>query len=296
LRLLAVVVLAVLCLPGAASASPAFDAAAAARSAGFGPLAERAARAARPRVRVGRVAIKLPRVLGTSRLGGPPDLPVGTRWPSCRGRPQTFLGQLRVRDLPASAGSLRRAGGRLWVFTHVEFETADTVYGLWAGECTRVIHAPIGTQLRRTPRPRLTMRLRPASLRYRVATDIPDVGITDRLSSPLQDVVLPAERPEAWWQMRARLNGDEPYDRRDPVWGEGGHRLLGYVDAPNGAESPCWNLTQKVAAPWRHLLTIGTDSVLGFEVADDGRLQLAISPRDLARGRFDRVCGIFDSA
>jgi len=33
-----------------------------------------------------------------------------------------------------------------------------------------------------------------------------------------------------------------------------------------------------------------------WEVADGGRLQLLISPADLARGRFDRVCGVFDSA
>jgi hypothetical protein len=34
----------------------------------------------------------------------------------------------------------------------------------------------------------------------------------------------------------------------------------------------------------------------GFEVADAGRVQLPISPADLRAGRFDRVCGVFDSA
>jgi hypothetical protein len=38
------------------------------------------------------------------------------------------------------------------------------------------------------------------------------------------------------------------------------------------------------------------DETIGFEVADAGRLQVAIDPRDLRRGRFDRACGIFDSA
>jgi hypothetical protein len=31
-------------------------------------------------------------------------------------------------------------------------------------------------------------------------------------------------------------------------------------------------------------------------VGDDGRLQVQISPADLAAGRFDRVCVVFDSA
>jgi hypothetical protein len=47
---------------------------------------------------------------------------------------------------------------------------------------------------------------------------------------------------------------------------------------------------------WRHLFTIGLDYRIGFEVADGGQLQIAIRPDDLRGGRFDRVCGIFDSA
>jgi hypothetical protein len=43
-------------------------------------------------------------------------------------------------------------------------------------------------------------------------------------------------------------------------------------------------------------VTIGWDEPAGFEVADVGRLQVAIAPRDLRRGRFGRVCGVFDSA
>ncbi len=43
-------------------------------------------------------------------------------------------------------------------------------------------------------------------------------------------------------------------------------------------------------------MTVGPDLGIGFEVADGGRLQVVIDPADLRRGRFDRVCGIFDSA
>jgi hypothetical protein len=192
---------------------------------------------------------------------------------------------------------LRRAGGRLWVFTDVEFESSDTSYGLWAGDCTRIIHAPAGTPLRRTARPRRTMRLRPARLRFRVETDIPDVSMdTNRLAPPLQDVQIPRERQEAWWTMRLDLQARNAADWRDPVWGGIEHRLLGYIDTPNGESGSCWRRTQRSSHPWRHLITIASDYRIGFEVADAGQLQVAIDPRDLRRGDFDRVCGIFESA
>jgi hypothetical protein len=43
------------------------------------------------------------------------------------------------------------------------------------------------------------------------------------------------------------------------------------------------------------LFTIGPDEEFGFEVADAGRLQLLISPADLRAGRFNHVCGVFDT-
>jgi hypothetical protein len=201
-------------------------------------------------VRIDREPTRLPSLLGTSRLGGPPDLPSGARWPTCGGRRQSFLAQLRVRDLPAAARPLRRVGGRLWVFTDVEFEPGETVFGLWAGRCTRVIHAATGARLRRTRRPPGTMRLRPASLRFRTGTGVPEAE----------------------------------------------HRLLGELETPNGGAGRCLERTRRRTGAWRHLLTIGSDTAVGFEVADAGRLQVVIAPADLRRGRFDRVCGIFDSA
>lgn len=289
-------IIAALAFPATAYASPVSNATDAIRAAGFGELADRAGQAARPTVRIGRRPTRLPKGLGTSRLGGPPDLPRGIRWPSCRGRPQTFLGQIRVRDLPPAAQALRRPGGRLWLFTHVEVDSTEPSYGVWAGDCTRIIHAAAGTRLRRTPRPRMTLRLQPAVLRYRIGTDIPDVSIdTGRLSPPLHDVAIPDDRQEAWWEMRSALQQGAPQNRRDPLFEDLSHRLLGYVDPPNGGNH-CWERTEDPADAWQHLMTFGYDPGIGFEVADGGRLQVAISAQDLQQGRFDRVCGIFDSA
>ena len=43
---------------------------------------------------------------GASRFGGLPDLPSSADWPDNLGTPLTFLGQLRIADLPSSLDGL----------------------------------------------------------------------------------------------------------------------------------------------------------------------------------------------
>ena len=120
-------------------------------AAGFGKIASQVAGAARPVVTVDLAQRKRePAALGTSRFGGRPDLPTSAAWPMCKGKHQTFLAQIRVRELPGAARELRRLGGTLLFFTHVEFEEGERDYGLYGGECTTVLHARAGTALRRT--------------------------------------------------------------------------------------------------------------------------------------------------
>jgi hypothetical protein len=71
-------------------------------------------------------------------------------------------------------------------------------------------------------------------------------------------------------------------------------KLLGYANAPNGGNA-CWQRAERKKSPWRHLLTVGPNDAVDFVVADAGRIQFLIAPADLRTGRFDRVCGVFDS-
>jgi hypothetical protein len=262
-------------------------------AAGFGAIADQLAAATRPTIVVERERIPgMPRALGTTRFGGRPDLPADARWPRCRGRAQSFLGQVRLRDLPRSARPLRRHGGRLLFFTAVEYEVPEErINAMWAGDCSAVIHAQPGATLRRTPPPRgrPVMRLRPAIMRFKTRPDIPDEQLDDDLlAPPLQDLSV-GERWEPYMNLRFGLRWGADWRARE-------HRLLGYVDQPNGYDGGCYPRTNRPREPWRHLFTIGWDGSLRFRVADGGRLQLAISPEDLRRGRFDRACGFFDSA
>jgi hypothetical protein len=91
---------------------------------------------------------------------------------------------------------------------------------------------------------------------------IPDTALNaDGLMPPLEDVVV-GDRWEAFFE--------------SPI---GGPRCYGRAERDG----------------WRQLFTMGPEYARS-EVADVGRLQIAIRERDLLRVRFDRVCGAFHSA
>jgi hypothetical protein len=285
MRLLGLIVLTFLAVTGVALASD--DVREAATEAGYGSIAKRLADASLPTVFVRpRPFGATPAALGTSRTGGAPDLPPATSWPRCKGQPQSFLAQIRVRDLPPEAAELRRAGGSLLFFTYIGSEDGPfDEDGPWEGDCSAVVHARVGAPLTRTKPPgSRTLHMRVARLRFALRPDVPDLALdADHLMPPLQDIV-PEGGWEKWFDFRDAVNGKPRMETK----------LLGYANAPNGGNA-CWQRAERKKSPWRHLLTVGPDDAVDFVVADAGRIQFLIAPADLRTGRFDRVCGVFDS-
>jgi hypothetical protein len=127
--------------------------------------------------------------------------------------------------------------------------------------------------------------MRVARLGFTARPDLPDLALdADHLMPPLQDIV-PEGGWEKWFDFRDAVNGKPRMETK----------LLGYAGAPNGGNA-CWQRAERAKGAWRHLLTVGPDDKVDFVVADAGRIQFLISPADLRAGRFDRVCGVFDSA
>jgi hypothetical protein len=185
---------------------------------------------------------------------------------------------VRLSDVPA--GELRRLGGTLLFFTYVQSEDG---FGEWAGDCSAVLHAPSGTSLARAKQ-RAAFHLRSETVTFSTRPDVPDIALDgDHLMPPLTGVKMPDW--ERWYDFRNALNGVP----------ESEHRLLGYPHAPNGEDGNCWDRVERSPHTWRHLFTMGLDDAIGFEVGDAGTLQYLIASKDLQRGRFDRVCGVFES-
>ncbi|WP_028065738.1 DUF1963 domain-containing protein [Solirubrobacter soli] len=254
-------------------------------AAGFETIADQVSAASRPAVMIDRQVLRRePRERGTTRLGGRPDLPVGTAWPRCRGLQQSFLGQIRVRDLPKEAKELRRLGGSLLFFTVNGSADDEDRYDVWPGLCSAVVHAKAGAPLERISPAQDIIELKPARLRFEVHPDVPGLAVdADRLMAPLRRVKVTDY--ERWFEFHDALRGGR--DERD-------HYLLGYLGTPLNPD-PCASRTDRMRSPWRHLFTIDYDQELGFDIPDGGWLQIAISPADLRAGRFDRVCSLFNT-
>lgn len=254
-------------------------------AAGFTTIADQVSAAARPAVMIDRQVLRRePSALGTTRLGGRPDLPAGTQWPRCRGLQQSFLGQIRVLDLPKEAQELRRLGGSLLFFTVNGSAEDEERYDVWPGLCSAVVHAKAGATLKRTSPVQHIVELKPARLRFDVRPDVPGLHVDgDRLMAPLRRVAVTDY--ERWFEFRDALRGGR---------NEHDHYLLGYLGTPLNPD-PCATRTDRVRSPWRHLFTIDYDEQLGFDIPDAGWLQIAVSPADLKAGRFDRVCSLFNT-
>jgi uncharacterized protein (TIGR02996 family) len=203
--------------------------------------------------------------VGAGRLGGRPDLPPETKWPTYQEEPLAFLGQFNLADLAASLVCRELpADGVLSVF-YLPDEEDDR--GSDPKGTFRVFHFPDVSKLaRRDPPAELGegRRFRSCRVTFAETLTMPDV--------------------ESPWRKELGLGGDE--DARDKyqeqVAGfDCGHRLLGHP-------TPIQNdvLGRKSA---RHLLTIGTDDRAGWEWFDGGSLYFTIGEGDLRAGRFDRV-------
>src|SRR5262249_27027713 len=68
-------------------------------SAGLGRLAPGLAALAQPSIRLTTTqADEAKLALGASKLGGLPDMPIGTAWPILNGVAMSFVGQIRLED------------------------------------------------------------------------------------------------------------------------------------------------------------------------------------------------------
>lgn len=204
--------------------------------------------------------------LGGSRLGGRPDLPVGTRWPTFNRRPLTFFAQLRLDEVASVApdGALP-SSGLLLVF-------ADFVYdGDYIDD--DVIHVDLveASNLKRAAWPKVLAE----EVRFRPAVLLPEPFLT----FPSEPAGLPDDSYEEWQKLLAAVQPDGPH-----------HRTLGHAASIQGIPPPSTEGTPHVL-----LLQIDSDGITGMTFGDGGSLQFWVPPRDLAVGDFSRCVVTWDS-
>ena len=247
--------------------------------------ADAAASLARPSVRLTAA------VEGRSWLGGSPHVPAYFEWPTWEGLELTFLGQLRLDDLPPT--SLPDMGSLLFFFA---LDRAPRGLREAEGGACRVVHV--------TEEPDEQL-LRGHAL--------PEVAVTPSVELTLPDEAelldLDAWALDEWAGLRERLaaaQGVELEERATDYHAL--HRLLGFPDTYAGGmeldaqlvahgielddepyTDPRTDELSPGAADWRLLLQLSSDDELGVELDYLERLFVWIRDEDLHTGRFDRV-------
>lgn len=248
--------------------------------------------------------------LGTSRIGGDPDLPSRIEWPvTSEGVPMTFLTQLNLQEfMAANESSLLPASGMLYFFVGVD----EPAYNIEH----RVIHVPeeeLASASRR-PAPETTAlegAFRAYRLEPRATLEPPNYAYVDA-DQVENDTADYTDYEELIWSITDSRNGDVAL-------------LFGYPDGQHDDaeyEAALMILTgekydyhtghalERIAAHFGGnkekalqeirdtllLLEIDSDNDIGFCWWDAGELQFFIRKEDLLAGRFDRTyCSLYSS-
>ncbi|WP_026912904.1 DUF1963 domain-containing protein [Patulibacter minatonensis] len=224
---------------------------------------------------------------GRSRIGGPPVLPRGTRWPVRKGRPLSFVALIDLAELPQFPGRRRLpATGTLTFFAALErlFEPES---GNRPGRRLRVLYRPARVPLEDATKPRPTRRP-PPDVGIEDAT-VPSVAVGFRPRLTLVDSLFLADAP------RYRLGeaGERAYERTIPEWNrrsgvpsydERGselaeHAVLGIPTTAQDDPREPGQLT---------LLTLLPDTV-GGSFLDGGSVSFLIDAQDLKARRWSRI-------
>lgn len=239
--------------------------------------------------------------IGTSRIGGIPDLPAGMNWPEWQGKPQSFIAQIRLDEVHQyDTNGLLPPHGMLWFFYDASQQTfgdspADS--GGWRvlfmdGDLSKLQRANVPTQL-------------PTGSRFR-ACSIKFAGEITLTQQPELEI------PHLNWseteqkQYETLLSTFLSPDDRAKVH----NRLLGFPDiiqddmrlqcqlASNGVTDPDDPRTAtltKGAMDWQLLLQIDSDEQAGMRWGNSGMLYYWLKRADLQARHFERAWLVLQS-
>lgn len=225
--------------------------------------------------------------IGTSRLGGFPDLPPEIAWPRKGRAPFEFIGQFNMAEISAyDVESKLPKTGILYVF----FDGGPPEYGELSGARVLRFYRGDARNLRRATRYPVGMpsfgRWPPHRLEFETSWMLPDSEksfFNTALSTIFGwDGTLYRYPPDAhrYWEMMG-------YVTNKIVPDEEKHHFLGY-GFPYAQQDPAWDWPDD-KSDWILLLQIQTMSRIDFMWNDMGAFYVHCSEHDIHDGRFDNA-------
>lgn len=248
--------------------------------------------------------------IGSSRLGGMPDLPPQHGWPTWRGRSMGFLAQINLQDLAATAPNNPLPSKGMLCFWYdlnvMPWESDENGNGGFlveyiADASALTTHSLPRDYYWRDGVPLGTQTFAACSLTFCLVHSVPDV--MDQFDG--QSCVDAAD----FDQYRSFVDA---FRHQSPQ--QSGHQLLGYPwliqgsmheevaiaawrQQPENADAPAYlpqQIRTELGSQWRLLAQFNTDEATGFEWGDTGMLYFWIRHDDLEMRRFDRVRSVME--
>ncbi|HEY1011714.1 MAG TPA: YwqG family protein [Herpetosiphonaceae bacterium] len=269
----------------------------------LGHLLPLLSRVARPTVRFDLAPAEAPAALGSSRVGGQPDLPPEAAWPLFQGRPLVFVAQV---DLAAVAPHLPDSplppDGLLSFFADLAEMPAS--YDPACRASFQARYTAAGTPLRRHATPLPDYELPASAMAFAPCLTLPHESSQhyDKLIRP----ALPSPDDEQLWELNRTLAA-----AYSPAGHETNHQLLGYsfniqgdmqreaqlvTNGINCGGAEAWSSPEAQAllpgaGEWELLFQLDSDDQAELLWDDNGILYFWIRREDLRERRFDRVWG-----
>lgn len=275
--------------------------------AGLGRVTEQLISVAQPALRLRAERAEEPVLgLGRSKIGGRPDVPEQFEWPTWRGAPLSFLGQIDLSETGAlpCCGALPSTGRLLFFYDAQQhtwgFDPDDR--GSFA-----VIHfdTPAGGLLHHDWPDRLPdeARFGACAVSFSEVLTLPpwesifveQLGMSDDEIDRYVDVLDQLERGESHGMLHQLLGHASPIQRDMQLECQ---LVANGIDVggPEGYEDPRRAELEPGALSWRLLFQLDSEESAGMMWGDLGRLYFWIRDEDLANRRFDQAWMILQCA
>lgn len=238
--------------------------------------------------------------VGASKLGGLPDLPAGTPWPTWQGLPQSFIAQIRLEDVRQyDVEKVLPQSGMLWFFYDAKQETYGddpANRGGWA-----VLYDQSSPALQRTSAPASL----PAGSRFRACavTFATEVTLAQNPQLEIAQCDWSDEEQQKYEQILSAFP-----DAADRAKAQ--HHLLGFPDTiqddmreqcqlvahgVTDSDDPRAQQLAQGTMAWRLLLQVDTEEPVGMRWASSGMLYYWIQQVDLQARRFANTWVVLQS-
>ncbi|MBX3727794.1 MAG: DUF1963 domain-containing protein [Candidatus Sumerlaeia bacterium] len=229
-----------------------------------------------------------PLPIGSSRLGGVPDVPRGFDWPRSDGRPMSLVAQIALHELPGDAVA-REIGLSGWLLFFIEFGD-EPPFPSVERKGSALVHIPAGAELVRGALPQ---DADPEALYWPCRLEFVERWfLPSEWSLPVQALGLDPEECERYGEARMNLEAD----------GFMKSVLGGWCDEMQNdlhAQAADWHRCRRSNAEgvpveatdpseWRLLLQVAGEEVAGMDWGcDGGVLYVMVRDGDLRAGRLD---------